>query len=241
MYIRQIALSLQVKSWLPVDHHLSLILCTRFCCSFCAVHASFYTISKLCAVWMWDAVMSHTVLLSSFLWLIQALLSDVSASPEHSASLCQSAAEPRLVLKFTEGLVEESFSTWQTALVWSPLFFTDGTALTDSKQKTTPRAIHLSLSLSPLPTGVHAQSTAAHMGLISPCGNACMCVCVCRLILCSIRLSLRQHPTSLLCKSPQSLPPSLGKCLFSFFFFNTSKEEETHGRWKSHRNFKGKF
>lgn len=111
--------------------------------------------------------------------------------------------------------------------MWSPPLFTDGTALTDSKQKTTPHAIHLSLSLSPLPTGVQAQSTAAHMGLISPCGNACMRVCVCRLILFSIRLSLRQHPTSLLCKSPQSLPLSLGKRVFSFFFRHFKRRGDT--------------
>lgn len=43
---------------------------------------------------------------------------------------------------------------------------------------------HPSLLLYPPPTGVYAQFTAAHMGLISPCGSVCVSVCV-WLVLCS--------------------------------------------------------
>ena len=207
MYIRQIALSLQVKSWLPVDHHLSRIPCTRVCCSFCAAHTSFHTVSKLFGVRGCEKRSCLTLFYfpfslidtsSPFRRVCQPRAQCIAVPVCSCASACSEV--------YRRGLLRNLFYVTNNPGVVFPLFFlqTAQLSLTANRKQHRMPSVSPSPRL-PLPTGVQAQSTAAHMGLMSPCGNACMCVCVCRLILCSIRLSLRQYPTSLLCESPQSL------------------------------------
>lgn len=88
---------------------------------------------------------------------------------------------PLRIVNFTEGPVEESFCVTNKLRSLPTPQMANPSLTARRKQHRVPS---ISPSMSPLPSGVHAQSTAAHMGLVT------LCVCV---ALCSKKDTERSH------------------------------------------------